>query len=100
LKKVEKSEISSGCSSYIALLDSCRADIDEHCAGKEYTNDAIVCLTEWTKVPLSSECAAALPKKVQSSTQRESDKLGSEAKKKADQRRRLLPHLYIFLYHF
>ena len=88
MKKVDQSEISSVCSSYIALLDACRADIDEHCAGKEYTNDAIVCLTEWTKVPLSSQCTAALPKKEKSSSQRESDKLGSDAKKKADQRRK------------
>ena len=89
MKKLDATEISSGCSSYIALLDACRADIDANCAGKEYTSDTIVCLTEWTKnVPLSDECTAALPKKEETKVQRESDKLGSDSKRKADKRRK------------
>jgi hypothetical protein len=89
LKRLDSSDISAGCTGYIAILDACRSDIDTHCSGKEYTSDAIVCLTEWTKgVTLSEACSAALPKKEESKKQREADKIGSDAKKKAEQRRK------------
>lgn len=52
------------CSKFIALQDTCKADIDKFCIGKEYTGDLVPCLTEWTKpADLSSECVAALPSK-------------------------------------
>lgn len=48
------------------MMDACRDEIDANCAGKEYTPDAVICLTEWTKgVTYSNSCQAALPKKVE-----------------------------------
>lgn len=88
LKKI--ADLSEGCKEYIRLQDACRTDIEQHCNGKEYSSDSLLCLTEWTKdVNLSDTCIAALPKKQeQQKAAREADKLGSDAKRKADQRRR------------
>jgi hypothetical protein len=55
-----------------------------HCAGKEFTGDLLVCLTEWTKPELlTSECTAALPKK-----EVKEKVLSAKEKKKAAARRR------------
>lgn len=40
LKKVD-SELSAECRDYIQMTEACRGDIDTHCAGKEYTGDAL-----------------------------------------------------------
>ncbi len=37
LKKLDSSALSSECVSYIAVHDACEADINQHCAGKEFT---------------------------------------------------------------
>ena len=40
--------------------------INIYLTGKEYTPDAVLCLTEWTKgVELEPACVAALPKKAE-----------------------------------
>jgi hypothetical protein len=52
LKKLDSSELSAECKSYITLHDACREDIAAHCAGKEFTGDLLVCLTEWTNPDL------------------------------------------------
>ena len=49
LKKVESDKISKECSSFITLQETCRADIEKHCSGKEYSGDLLVCLAEWVK---------------------------------------------------
>ena len=93
LKKLGPESIEGGCSEYIRMMDECRPDIDAHCSGKEYTSDALVCLTEWIKdVTLSDACVNALPEKKESHKTREADKLGSDAKRKADQRRRCVSY--------
>lgn len=40
LKKVE-SELSQACKNYITMSEACKADIDAHCTGKEFTGDAL-----------------------------------------------------------
>merc|ERR1719456_522377 len=83
LKKVE-ADLPQDCKNYITMTETCKADIETHCTGKEYTGDALVCLSDWTKPEqLSAECLAALPKK--QSTER---KLSDEEKKKAAKRRK------------
>merc|ERR1719222_1064228 len=63
-KHETKTEVSEGCKAFIALNDACAADIEKSCAGMAYSDDTMVCLTQWTSASdLSSECAAALPKK-------------------------------------
>lgn len=41
LKKVDQSALSKECLDYITLHDTCRDDLNQHCAGKEYTGDAL-----------------------------------------------------------
>lgn len=41
LKNVDQSSLSKDCLDFIALHESCRSDIDQHCTGKEYTGDAL-----------------------------------------------------------
>jgi Cysteine rich repeat len=48
LKKVD-SKLSKECSAFIGLQDVCKKDIEAHCAGKEYSGDLIVCLSEWVR---------------------------------------------------
>lgn len=52
LKALGEDKLSPACKSYIELHDTCSADIEAHCLGKEYTGDLLVCLTEWTKPDL------------------------------------------------
>lgn len=82
LKKVK--DLSADCKSFIALHDACKDDFLAHCNGKEYTGDAISCLSEWTKPEnLSADCLAALPKK-----ETKERVLSPEEKKKAANRRK------------
>ena len=84
LKK--QSGLPQACTDFIAVSDACKADIDKHCLGKEYTGDLLPCLTEWTKpAELSPECLAVLPKK---EVKQEKKKLTKEEQAKADKRRR------------
>ncbi len=62
--KAQTEELGANCRGYISLHDNCEREINEHCAGKEYTGDLLPCLTEWTSQSLlSEECKGALPKK-------------------------------------
>jgi len=89
LKKLDSSSLSKECLDFIKFHDSCKSEITSNCAGKEYTSDAILCLTEWTKgVEYSAECQETLPKPAERKQPRESDKLGTDAKRKADMRRK------------
>jgi Cysteine rich repeat len=82
LKKVK--DLPKSCTDYIVLHDTCKADIEKHCTGKEYSGDLLVCLTEWTKPDaLSPECVAKFPKK--ETTER---KKSAAEQMKADRRRR------------
>mmetsp|Transcript_9998 Transcript_9998/g.24920 ORF Transcript_9998/g.24920 Transcript_9998/m.24920 type:complete len:183 (-) Transcript_9998:99-647(-) len=59
-----KMEISTGCQDFMALNDACAAELDAHCSGMAYSDDTLVCLTQWTSPDnLGAACAAALPKK-------------------------------------
>jgi Cysteine rich repeat len=49
LKKVD-SKLSKECSAFIKLQDVCKKDIEAHCAGKEYSGDLLVCLSEWVRI--------------------------------------------------
>lgn len=103
LKKLDASTLSADCLQYIAMSDTCKADILHLCPGNEYTGDAFglcsylvccgslltllllsVCLSEWQKPEaLTPECLAALPKR---NTKEKS--LSEEEKKKAAKRRK------------
>merc|ERR1719382_84799 len=59
-----QAEISKGCQEFMNINDACAAEIERSCSGMAYSDDTLVCLTQWTAADsLSSECAAALPKK-------------------------------------
>lgn len=78
-------DLPSACTQFIALQETCKADIDKFCLGKEYTGDLMPCLTEWTKpTELSPECLAVLPKK----EPKKEKVMTAEEKAKADKRRR------------
>lgn len=40
LKKVE-ADLPQDCKNYITMTETCKADIETHCTGKEYTGDAL-----------------------------------------------------------
>jgi hypothetical protein len=83
---VKNHEYSDECGAFMAMSDTCHADIDKHCTGKEYTGELITCLTEHTKPEdLSEECIAALPKK---EAKKEKRKRTKEEVAKANKRRR------------
>jgi hypothetical protein len=76
--------VSSDCQAFINMQDACKDDIDTHCAGKEYTGDLLVCLSEWTKPDeLTSACLESIPKKEQKARV-----MSDKEKKKAAERRR------------
>lgn len=84
LKK--QADLPEACTKYITINDVCKADIEAHCTGKEYTGDLIVCLSEWTKPDLISDaCKEVLPKKEESKKK----ELSAEEKKKAEKRRKI-----------
>jgi hypothetical protein len=63
-KNATPGDLSSECVAFMDMSETCRADIDTHCANKAYSGELISCLTEWTKPELLSEaCKEALPKK-------------------------------------
>jgi len=55
-------EISSGCTDFIALNKACADDIEQHCdSSGAYHDDTILCLTKWTQPDnLSPKCAGVL----------------------------------------
>mmetsp|Transcript_78089 Transcript_78089/g.242110 ORF Transcript_78089/g.242110 Transcript_78089/m.242110 type:complete len:167 (-) Transcript_78089:111-611(-) len=57
-------EISSGCKAFMAINDACFEELERSCSGMAYSDDTLVCLTQWTSADtLSDGCKAALPKK-------------------------------------
>merc|ERR1719333_1186471 len=78
-------EISEGCKAFMALNDACAAEIEKSCSGMVYSDDTIVCLTQWTQASdLSAECAAALPKKEEEDPAKvDAEKAAWRAKRKA-----------------
>merc|ERR1711920_753325 len=78
-------EISEGCKAFMALNDACTAEIEKSCSGMAYTDDTLMCLTQWTSASdLSPECAAALPKKEEENTEEvDQEKAAWRAKRKA-----------------
>lgn len=78
--------ISQACKDYLIIHDVCKADIDTHCPGQEFTGDLISCLSEWTNPTLVSEaCKEHLPKKEVKNKRKQT----KEEKKKADKRRKI-----------
>mmetsp|Transcript_30020 Transcript_30020/g.68156 ORF Transcript_30020/g.68156 Transcript_30020/m.68156 type:complete len:169 (+) Transcript_30020:86-592(+) len=63
-KHETKTEISDGCLAFIKINEACTAEIERSCSGMAFTDDTMVCLTQWTQAAdLSPECSAALPQK-------------------------------------
>mmetsp|Transcript_68829 Transcript_68829/g.199696 ORF Transcript_68829/g.199696 Transcript_68829/m.199696 type:complete len:173 (+) Transcript_68829:93-611(+) len=74
-----KMDISKACKDFMAINDACADEIDRSCSGMAYSDDTMVCLTQWTAQDmLSAGCEAALPKK-----QVEEDQAAVDAEKKA-----------------
>merc|ERR1719159_1810744 len=57
-------DISAGCKDFMALHEKCAGDIEKSCSGMHFSDDTMICLTQWTTPDrLDAACAAALPKK-------------------------------------
>jgi len=53
--------ISSECSDYIALNQACESDIEKFCDESYFSEDTLLCLTEWTqREDLSAKCRDVL----------------------------------------
>jgi len=77
------SEISQSCLDFVAINDACSSEIEKHCSGNAYTDDTILCLSEWTRSDdLSAECAAKLPKKAAKEENAQVDKEKEEWRRK------------------
>merc|ERR1719420_2348364 len=49
--------ISSECTDFIALNQACEGDIEKFCDESYYSEDTVLCLTEWTRMDdLSPKC--------------------------------------------
>jgi len=54
-------EISSGCTDFIALNKACADDIEAHCDAGQFTDDTILCLTKWApQDAVSAKCKGVL----------------------------------------
>jgi len=77
-------EISSGCTDFIALNKGCAEDIEERCDNNMFHDDTILCLTKWTPLDhLSEKCQKMLSWAVPSAETAEvvTDELGKVAEK-------------------
>lgn len=85
-KHESPTEISSGCQAFLDLHESCESNlISGTCGGTMYTDDALLCLTQWLKKEdLTEECAAALP----AEEKKEERVLDEEALAKRERRKR------------
>lgn len=56
-------EISADCQAFLDLMTKCDVNLASGtCSGTAYTDDAILCLTQWlNKADLTEECKSALP---------------------------------------
>lgn len=81
-------EISSECADFIALNVACADDIEQFCDGGHFTDDTVLCLSEWNRHNLGSKCAKvvewAAPKKEGSGP---TDELGMSEEDYAEKRR-------------
>merc|ERR1719428_1785213 len=75
--------ISDGCVEFMKTNDACAKEIEDKCQGMFYSDDTMVCLTQWTSpADLSAECAATLPKKEEESAEVDESKKEWRAKRK------------------
>mmetsp|Transcript_10640 Transcript_10640/g.15954 ORF Transcript_10640/g.15954 Transcript_10640/m.15954 type:complete len:170 (-) Transcript_10640:122-631(-) len=75
-------EISEGCKQFMALNDACAEELERSCSGMAYSDDTLVCLTQWTaQDTLGSACKDQLPKKEAESSE-EVDKEKEEWRRK------------------
>lgn len=77
-------EISSGCTDFIALNKGCAEDIEERCDNNMFHDDTILCLTKWTPLDhLSEKCQKILSWAVPKDETAEAvtDELGKVAEK-------------------
>merc|ERR1719473_2426632 len=75
--------ISDGCASFMKTNDACATEIETKCQGMFYSDDTMVCLTQWTQAAdLSAECADTLPKKEEESAEVDESKKEWRAKRK------------------
>jgi len=92
-------EVSSGCTDFIALNAACAEDIESFCDGNQFGNDLLLCLTKWTPLDnLSEKCQKVLswaaPKEEEAAAGKPvtTDELGmteeEEAEKKAWMKKR------------
>jgi len=85
-KEHEKpTEISSTCTDFMALNKACGEDIEKFCDGAFFSDDTIICLTQWTeKENLSPRCQGvlswAVPQKEESEEEAVTDELGMSEK--------------------
>jgi hypothetical protein len=74
-------EISSACTDFMALNKACAEDIEKFCDGAFFSDDTIICLTQWTEQEnLSPRCQSvmewAVPKKEEAEEEVVTDELG------------------------
>lgn len=67
-KHEAKTEISAECQAFLDLMNRCDENLASGtCSGTAYTDDAILCLTQWlNKADLTEECKSALPEEKKS----------------------------------
>jgi hypothetical protein len=71
----------------LLLQDACKGDIEEHCAGKEYSGEVISCLTEWTAPEKLSEACLEGLQAARPKPKAEKKEQSAEDRAKADKRR-------------
>ena len=74
-KHEEKVEVSSECTDFMKLHETCSAEFaGGTCGGSAFTDDALLCLTSWMNpADVSEACAAALPAKEEAKAEEEVD---------------------------
>ena len=84
-KHESKTELGAECKEWIALHEVCASNLGSGaCGGTSFTDDALLCLQQWTKrTDLTAECAEKVPELVVKERV-----LDDAAQKKRDQRKR------------
>jgi hypothetical protein len=78
-------DISAGCKDFMALHEKCAGDIEKSCSGMHFSDDTLICLTQWTTPDrLDAACAAALPKKEDKEEKVDPEKEAWRAKRKKE----------------
>merc|ERR1740130_2376178 len=82
------SELSADCKEWVGLHEACSKDLDTFCSGMAYTNDAHLCITQWTQPhDLSDECKAALPAEEEVEKEDVDDEDVAQEKKRKNRRK-------------